>query len=50
MPRTACRVVCGLSLVMTMSLPTSALVSVDLPAFGRPTKQAKPERKVTGGT
>ena len=30
---------------MTIFLPTRALVSVDLPALGRPTKQAKPERK-----
>src|SRR5690348_15880107 len=48
MPRTACLVVCGLSLVMSILLPTSALVSVDLPALGRPTKQQKPERNVTG--
>ena len=47
MPRTACRVVCGLSLVITILLPTRALVSVDLPAFGRPTKQQKPDRKLT---
>ena len=46
-PRTACRVVCGLALVITILAPTSALVSVDLPALGRPTKQAKPERKLT---
>ena len=43
MPRTACRVVCGLSLVITILLPTRAFVSVDLPALGRPTKQAKPD-------
>src|SRR3954453_15876981 len=47
MPRTACRVVCGLSLVMTIFVPTSALVSVDFPALGRPTKQQKPDRNVT---
>ena len=47
MPRTACRVVCGLSLVMTILLPTRALVRVDLPAFGRPTKHAKPDRYCT---
>src|SRR6266487_3906786 len=46
-PRTARRVVCGLALVMTILLPTRALVSVDLPAFGRPTKQQNPERNVT---
>ena len=38
------RVVCGLSEAMAILEPTSALVSVDLPAFGRPTKQANPER------
>ena len=31
--------VCGCSLVITILLPTSAFVRVDLPAFGRPTKQ-----------
>jgi hypothetical protein len=45
MPRTARRVVCGFSLVMTILVPTSAFVSVDLPAFGRPTKQQNPDRK-----
>ena len=45
MPRTACRVVCGLEEAMTIFLPTSALVRVDLPAFGLPTRQAKPDRK-----
>ncbi|GMA85623.1 hypothetical protein GCM10025868_08730 [Angustibacter aerolatus] len=44
MPRMACRVVCGLLEVMATFCPTSALVSVDLPAFGRPTMQANPER------
>src|SRR5450631_48728 len=44
MPRTACRVVCGRSLVIATFCPTSALSNVDLPAFGRPTTQAKPER------
>jgi GTPase Era involved in 16S rRNA processing len=43
-PRTACRVVCGLEEVMAILAPTSALVSVDLPALGRPTKQANPDR------
>jgi len=44
MPRTARRVVCGFSLVMTILVPTRAFVSVDLPALGRPTKQQNPER------
>ena len=46
MPRIACRVVCGLADAIAILLPTRALVNVDLPAFGRPTKQAKPERNV----
>ena len=46
MPRTACRVVCGFEDSITIFRPTSALVSVDLPALGRPTKQAKPEWNV----
>ena len=44
MPRTTRRVVCGLLEVMATFSPTSALVRVDLPALGRPTKQAKPVR------
>jgi hypothetical protein len=31
-------------LVIATFVPTSAFVSVDLPALGRPTKQAKPAR------
>ena len=42
MPRTTVRVVCGLSEVIATFCPTSALVSVDLPAFGRPTNDTKP--------
>jgi acetyl esterase/lipase len=34
---------------MTILLPTNAFVSVDFPAFGRPTKQAKPDRKFDTG-
>src|SRR5690606_14200158 len=45
MPRMVCRVVCGLLEVIATFPPTSALVSVDLPAFGRPTRQANPLRK-----
>ena len=48
MPRTLCRVVCGRLEVIATLVPTSALVSVDLPALGRPTKQAKPERWSSG--
>src|SRR3712207_9079232 len=40
----ACRVVCGRLLTMPTFSPTSALVSVVLPALGRPTRQAKPLR------
>src|SRR5271166_7006767 len=43
-PRMVCRVVCGLIDVIATLAPTSALVSVDLPVFGRPTKHTKPER------
>ena len=44
MPRMVCRVVCGPVDVIATFVPTSALVSVDLPVFGRPTKHTKPER------
>src|SRR6478735_4671341 len=44
MPRTACLVVCGRDDAMAIFVPTRALVSVDLPALGLPTKQAKPDR------
>src|SRR3712207_9200206 len=40
----ACRVVCGRLLTMPTFSPTMALVSVVLPALGRPTRQAKPLR------
>src|ERR1700761_8530251 len=43
MPRIVCRVVCGRLEVIATFEPTRALVSVDLPVFGRPTKQTKPE-------
>jgi len=35
-PTTRCRVVCGLGLTAQSFWPTSALMSVDLPAFGLP--------------
>ena len=38
MPRTGCRVVCGWFDVIATFSPTSAFVSVDLPALGRPTR------------
>src|SRR4051812_773631 len=44
MPRTAWRVVCGRDDVIATFEPTSALTSVDSPAFGRPTRLAKPLR------
>ena len=43
-PRTTCRVVCGLLDVIAIFWPMIAFVRVDLPALGRPTKQANPER------
>ena len=45
MPRTTLRVVCGLDGGDGDLLADDAFVSVDLPALGRPTKQAKPLRK-----
>ena len=48
MPRIACRVVCGRLDVIAILVPISALVSVDLPALGRPTKQANPDRNPSG--
>lgn len=44
MPRTVWRVVCGRLEVIATFWPTRAFVRVDLPALGRPTKQAKPAR------
>jgi hypothetical protein len=44
MPRTTVRVVCGRDEVIATLVPTRALVRVDLPAFGRPTNDAKPLR------
>ena len=48
MPRMARRVVCGLAEVIATLVPTRAFVSVDLPTFGRPTKQANPARWLSG--
>src|SRR5690606_15236033 len=43
-PRILCRVVCGFGLTMLIFSPTSALSSVDLPTFGRPTIATYPQR------
>lgn len=43
MPRMVCRVVCGRLEVIATFVPTRALVRVDLPVLGRPTKHTKPE-------
>src|SRR5450756_1362950 len=43
-PRITCRVVCGRPEVIATLLPTSALVRVDFPAFGRPMIDANPDR------
>jgi hypothetical protein len=48
MPRIARRVVCGRLLVMATFDPTSAFMSVDLPTFGRPAKQANPDLNSAG--
>src|SRR4051794_29013680 len=45
MPRTSARVVCTLRLTMLTFDPTSALMSVDLPAFGAPISAMKPQRR-----
>ena len=39
------RVVCGLSATIATFWPTSAFSSVDLPAFGRPISETKPDLK-----
>ena len=50
MPRMRWRVVCGRGVTMLSFCPTSALSSVDLPTFGRPTRAAKPLRKSGAGS
>src|SRR5690625_7024981 len=49
-PRMVRRVVWGLDEVMAIFWPTSAFVSVDLPALGRPIKQMKPARCSADGS
>src|SRR5439155_23939618 len=44
-PRIRARVVCTLRLTMLTLEPTSALVSVDLPALGAPISAMKPQRR-----
>ena len=44
MPRSSARVVCTLCETIATLLPTSALISVDLPTFGAPIKATKPQR------
>src|SRR5256885_8204390 len=44
-PRISARVVCTLRDTMVTLAPTSALVSVDLPAFGAPISAMKPQRR-----
>src|ERR1043165_8476366 len=44
-PRTTARVVCTLRETIETFEPTSALVSVDLPAFGVPIRATKPQRR-----
>ena len=46
MPRTSVRVVCTLGVTIETLVPTSALISVDLPAFGAPISATKPQRDV----
>ena len=42
MPSTRCRVVCAFSVTMDSVCPSSAFMSVDLPALGRPMMATKP--------
>ena len=44
MPRTSARVVCTLRLTIDTFEPTSALISVDLPALGAPISATKAQR------
>ena len=44
MPRNSVRVVCTLGVTIATLLPTSALISVDLPALGAPISAMKPQR------
>src|SRR5262249_22811253 len=44
MPRSSARVVCTLCDTIVTLVPTSALISVDLPALGAPISAAKPQR------
>src|SRR5689334_22976129 len=44
MPRNSVRVVCTLGVTIATLLPTIALISVDLPAFGAPISAMKPQR------
>src|SRR5262245_60740163 len=45
MPRSSVRVVCTLCDTMVTLVPTSALMSVDLPALGAPISAMKPQRR-----
>src|SRR5579872_1851918 len=44
MPRISARVVCTFGVTIETLLPTSALISVDLPALGAPINATKPQR------
>src|SRR5205814_5696207 len=43
MPRTTCRVVCGLSVTIETFSPTTRFRSVDFPEFGRPIIETNPD-------
>src|SRR5262245_23751784 len=49
MPRSKARVVCTLCDTMATLLPTSALISVDLPTLGAPISAMNPHRVSSGG-
>ncbi|GAA4523741.1 hypothetical protein GCM10023096_52850 [Nonomuraea ferruginea] len=48
MPLITRLVVCGFDEVIATFVPTRAFMSVDLPTFGLPTKQANPARWLSG--
>ena len=50
MPWMRLRVVCGLRVTIASFSPTSALSSVDFPAFGRPMMETNPERNAMSGS
>src|SRR5262245_44548563 len=50
MPRRSARVVCTLCETIATLVPTSALISVDLPTLGTPSSAIKPQRVPASGS